>query len=113
MLGGDSSLLCDCHNTVGVDALRSTAKQQCEVGGTAVLPLGKEPLCIHPQGLSARDMMPPTTSCEHEPHPVLLEPPRTQQHRRSADNSLRSGLLPVCACSQSPLLPKLSPPWEC
>ena len=35
---------------------QSSSKLGCEVGRTRALSEGKEPLCIPPQGLSARDM---------------------------------------------------------
>ena len=52
MLGRASSLICGCHSPlggrvcsplVGVEAPRSGSKLHSEIGGTGLLPLGKEP----------------------------------------------------------------------
>ena len=64
MLDGASSLLCGCHSpvggrvcsspVVGLEAIRLGSKLWCEVGGTGMLLLGMEPLCIPPQELPTR-----------------------------------------------------------
>ena len=42
---------------VGVKALRSVAKVQCEVDGTGVLPLGEEHLGIPPRSCPLESML--------------------------------------------------------
>lgn len=63
MFGGASSFLSGCHRpvgdkvcspVVGLEAHISSSRLWCETGGTEMLLLGKEILCVLPQELSIR-----------------------------------------------------------